>query len=262
MMNQVVLTDIRDGVLTITLNRPERMNAVDRATAKLLAEAVMSAREDDAVRAVILTGTARGWCTGADLAGGAEQPEMTRATRKTPLHEFAHVTLAIEAVDKPVIAAVNGAAVGVGIAYAAACDRRIAAESARFAAIFVRRGLAPDGGSTYYLPRLVGMAHATHLVLTGDILDARQALAIGLVDEVCPDDELLDRARAYAVRLAAGASVAVDLARRAIRRSFERDLDGALAFETWAQSALGGTADVKEGIRAFLEKREPRFAGQ
>jgi 2-(1,2-epoxy-1,2-dihydrophenyl)acetyl-CoA isomerase len=262
MNGQPVLTDLRDGVLTITLNRPERLNAVDRATAAALRDALTAAREDDAVRAVILTGNGRGFCTGADLTGGGPPPPLTRTVQKDPISEYTQAALALDRVDKPVIAAVNGAAAGAGLAYAAACDRRIAAESARFAAVFVRRGLVPDCGLTYYLPRLVGMSAATDMLLTGAVLDARTAHAIGLADEVVPDAELMERARAYAVRLAAGASVAVDLARRAVRRSFERGLEDALAYEAWAQSVVQRTEDVKEGISAFLEKREPAFKGR
>jgi 2-(1,2-epoxy-1,2-dihydrophenyl)acetyl-CoA isomerase len=260
---QRVLTDVRDGVLTVTISRPERLNAVDRATAGDMRDALVAAREDDTIRAVVLTGTGRGFCTGADLAAdGNAQPPMTRTVRKTPLNEWNQVTKAIDEMDKPVIAAVNGLAVGVGLSFATACDRRIAAESARFAAIFVRRGLAPDGGMTYFLPRLVGIPAATDLVMTGALIDAQRALQIGLVDEIWPDDELAERAHIYAAGIAAGASVAIDLARRAVRRSLERDLDAAISYEAWAQSAVGSTADTKEGIQAFLQKREPRFRGE
>ena len=261
MTKQVVLTELHDGVLTVTLNRPEKMNAVDRATGAALRDALLAAREDDDVRAVVFTGTGRGFCTGADLSAG-EQPPMSRPVRKAPLWEFSQVAMALDQLDKPVIAAVNGAAVGAGLSFATACDRRIAAESARFGAVFVRRGLVPDSGITYFLPRLVGLAHATDMLLTGAIIDARRAHAIGLADEVCPDEELQERAHAYAAQLAAGASVAVDLARRAVRRSFERDLEAAIGFESWAQSVVQATEDVREGRRSFLEKREPQFRGR
>jgi 2-(1,2-epoxy-1,2-dihydrophenyl)acetyl-CoA isomerase len=172
------------------------------------------------------------------------------------------VALAIDGLDKPIVAAVNGVAAGAGLAFALACDRRIAAASARFAAIFVRRGLVPDSGLSYYLPRLVGLSNAADLVMTGDVIDAQRALTIGLVDEVVADEELAERVHAYAARLAAGASVAVDLARRIIRRSFERDLETTLTVETWAQSVVRETSDVREGRQAFMEKREPRFQGR
>ncbi|MGD9890888.1 MAG: enoyl-CoA hydratase/isomerase family protein [Dehalococcoidia bacterium] len=262
MSNDRVLTDIRDGVFTATINRPARLNAADRATAAALRDALHTAREDDAVRAVVITGVGRGWCSGADLARDEDQPVMTRNVRQTPLYEYAQVTLLIDAMDKPVIAAVNGMAAGAGRSWATACDRRIAAESARFAAIFVRRGLCPDAGISYFLPRLVGMSTATHLLMTGEIIDAKQALAIRLADEVVPDDALAERAHAYAAALAQGASIAVDLARRAARRSFERTLESSLEYETWSQSVVGSTEDRLEGVKSFLEKREPRFKGQ
>lgn len=258
----LILTDTRDGVRTITINRPERLNAVDRRTVALLRDALREAHDDDNIRAVVLTGTGRGFCTGADLAAGEGQPAMTRGIIKTPLSEYAEVTLGIDRLDKPIVAAVNGAAAGVGLSFSLACDRRIAAESARFAAIFVRRGLVPDGGLSYFLPRVVGLSVAAHMVMTGDVIDARTALSLGLCDEVVPDEELAEHVHAYAARIAAGASVAVDLARRNVRRSFERDLETTLAVETWGQSAVRGTADLREGITSFLEKREPRFQGR
>lgn len=262
MGDQRILAEQRDGVLTLTFNRPDRLNAADRATAAALRDALLQAKEDDDVRAIVLTGTGRGFCTGADLSAGDGQPEMTRGVTKTPLNEFAQAALALDSVDKPVIAAVNGMAVGAGLSYATGCDRRIAAESARFAAIFVRRGLVPDCGISYYLPRLVGQGAATHMLLTGEIIDAATALRIGLVQEVVPDAELSERAAAYAAQLAAGAAVAVDLARRSVRRAYERDLETTIAYESWAQSAVRSTGDVQEGIRAFLEKREPVFTGR
>ncbi len=257
-----VLTDVRDGVLTVTINRPERLNAADRATAAAVRDALLPAKEDDGIRAVVLTGTGRGFCTGAELGAAGPQPLMSRTVKQTPLYEYGQVTQLIDTLDKPVIAAVNGMAVGAGLSWATACDRRIAAESARFAAIFVRRGLAPDAGISYFLPRLVGRSTATHLLISGEIIDAQQALAAGLADEVVPDGELPARAHAYAAALAAGASVAVNLARRAARTSFERTLSSALEYETWAQSIAQSTEDVREGINAFLEKRTPRFKGQ
>jgi 2-(1,2-epoxy-1,2-dihydrophenyl)acetyl-CoA isomerase len=259
---QRILTDTRDAVFTITINRPERLNAADRATTADLRDALLAARRDDAIRAVVLTGTGRRFCTGADLAAGGDQPEQSAVTRKVPMGEYSEVAIAIDQMDKPVIAAVNGLAVGAGLSFATACDRRIAAESARFAAIFVRRGLVPDSGISYFLPRLVGMSAALDMVMTGDLIDATRAHHIGLVDEVCPDDDLTERAHAYAARLATGARVAVDLARRAVRRSLERNLEESINYETWAQSVVRGTEDVREGLRAFIEKREPRFQGR
>src|SRR5262245_16313805 len=162
----LILTDSRDGVCTITFNRPDRLNAADRATAAALRDALLAAKADDAVRVVVLTGTGRGFCTGADLSSGPQQPAMTRTLQKTPLSEYGDVALAIDGLDKPIIAAVNGVAAGAGLAFALACDRRVAATSARFTAIFVRRGLVPDSGLSYYLPRLVGLSHAADLVMT------------------------------------------------------------------------------------------------
>ena len=258
----LILTDTRDGVQTLRFNRPDRLNAADRATAAALRDALLVARTDDDVRVVVLTGTGRGFCTGADLSSGPDQPVPTRTVQKTPLSEYGEVALAIDGLDKPIIAGVNGVAAGAGLAFALGCDRRIAAASARFAAIFVRRGLVPDSGLSYYLPRLVGLSRAADLVMTGEMIDADRALAIGLVDEVVPDEALGERVHEYAARLAAGASVAIDLARRSIRRSFEMSLETTLTVETWAQSVVRGTSDVHEGRQAFLEKREPRFQGR
>src|SRR5438552_1953985 len=155
-MSQYVRSEQHDGVLTITIDRPDRLGAVSRDMAGALGRAFAAAKHDDDVRSIILTGTGRGFCSGADLVGGDPEPAATRTMLKTPIREFTQLTAEIDGVDKPVIAAVNGVATGAGLAYATACDRRIAAESARFSAIFTRRGICPDCGLTYFLPRLVG----------------------------------------------------------------------------------------------------------
>jgi len=175
---------------------------------------------------------------------------------------FAALTRAIVDVDKPVIAAIRGPAVGAGLSYAMACDRRFAEPSTRMSAIFIRRGLHPDCGASYFLPRLVGVPRALHMALTGEMLDAAAAKEAGLIDELVGDGEALDAALAYATLLAKGPSVTLELARQAIRRSLSSSLDEMLYFEGFATSVVGRTSDVKEGVQAFLERREPQFRGE
>jgi len=270
---QDVIEDVRDGVAVVTLNRPQRMNSVHRAMAAQLVAIFGEYRRRDDVRAIVLTGAGRNFCAGADLSmvedesavamGGASSAPVTsaRVDKKAPMGAFAELTRAIVGVDKPVVAALAGPVVGAGLSYALATDRRIADTTTRMSAIFVRRGLAPDCGISYFLPRLAGPAMALHMVTTGAMLDAEQARAAGLIDELVEAGQALDAAVAYAQRLARGPSIAVDLARRAIYRSLDADLDAALAFEDFAASTAAASADAAEGIQAFIEKREPNFQG-
>jgi 2-(1,2-epoxy-1,2-dihydrophenyl)acetyl-CoA isomerase len=267
-----VLFDIADGVATVTLNRADRMNSVHRAMAAQLASLFGELRRRDDVRAVVLTGAGRAFCAGADLSvveseaplavgGGAPPTESKRAEKKAPLGAFADFTRAIVAVDKPVIAALTGPVVGAGLSWALAADRRIADRTVRMAAIFVRRGLAPDCGLSYFLPRVAGLPAALHMVMTGAMLDAEQARAAGLVDELVDEGQAIDAAHAYARKIASGASVAIELARRGVRAALDGTLEDALAYEEFSAGTAAATADAGEGIQAFLQKREPNFRG-
>ncbi len=275
MAEQDILFEIDEGVGIVTLNRPDRLNAVHREMAAGLVDLFREIRQRDDVRAVVLTGTGRAFCAGADLSRVGEEPASStdgdarsserpvpRSQKKSPMGSFAGFTRAILGVDKPVIAAMSGVAVGAGLAWALATDRRIADRTVRVSAIFVRRGLAPDCGISYFLPRIAGLPTALKMATTGAMLDAEAAKEAGIIDELVADGEALPTALQYAKELAKGPSVAVDLARRGIYKSLSATLDEMLAYEDFSAGTAAATKDAEEGIRAFLEKRQPEFRGQ
>ncbi|WP_303784474.1 enoyl-CoA hydratase-related protein [Sandarakinorhabdus limnophila] len=256
------------GVMIITLDRPEKLNAYTDAMGRALARAVRSASEDDTIRAIIITGAGRAFCAGADVSAGAESFDMAGEgagnfgeERRGKHDSFIH---ALFESKKPIIAAINGPAVGVGITLTLPCDVRIAAEGARIGFVFARRGLVPEAGSAWFLPRLVGLPQALRWCLSGRVFDAAEALAGGLVSEVVVPDQLLPRARAIAAEFSDGtAPVAIALARAMLWRlgNTAGPVD-ALAVDAAWNIALGGGPDVKEGVAAFLEKRSPSFPGK
>ena len=260
-----IIFEKKDGVATVTLNRPERMNAIGSTMSQELEQALEEANSDGKVRVLIITGAGRGFCSGADLttlgdsASTVGRGLVARSPAAGGIRSFA---VQIQNFEKPSVAAVNGPAVGAGLSIALACDIRIASDRARFSQIFIKRGLIPDTGSTYFLPRVVGMTRACEMVFTGDILDAEQAKDYGLVSRVVPHDELMREARELAAKIAAGPPVAMKLAKRALYRGATADLVSALEFEGYMQSICLGTEDFREGMAAFLEKREPEFKGR
>jgi len=266
------LFEIDGAVGVVTLNRPDRLNAVTWELAEDLLALFRDLRERDEVRVIVLTGAGRGFCSGGDaewLGGesdrglpGISDVPLARYQRKTPAGPVAEFTRMIVEVDKPVVAAIHGVAVGAGLAYALACDRRIADTTARMSAIFVRRGFSPDCGLTYFLPRIAGLSTALWMVETGAMLDAETAKQKGLVDELVPEGEALATALRYAHELARGPSVAVDLARRFIHKSLTSTLDEMLDYEAVASTMTAATEDAREGTRSFLEKRKPVFKGR
>ena len=259
-MTDGLRVDVDGPVATITLDRPEALNALTVPVKVALREALERLAVDRAVRAVILTGAGRAFCAGQDLA---EREGPDAAPLDVELRErYNPIILAIRAMGQPVIAAVNGVAAGAGASIAFACDLRIAAEDARFVLAFGRIGLVPDSGATWFLPRLVGQARAAELALVGDPIPADEALRIGLVSRVVPNDELLTEARALADRIAAGAPMAVALTKGALERAASIDLETALEGEAKLQGIAGASADHAEGLAAFREKRAPRFTGQ
>jgi len=253
-----LLESLRGHVLTLTLNRPQRLNAITPELLDSVGAALGAAAADDAIRAVIITGAGRGFCSGQDLRFAAEAGgfDVERVLRD----HYAPAIRAMRSLEKPIIAAVNGVAAGAGFSLALAADFRVAAESASFVQAFVRIGLVPDMGSTYFLPRLIGMARATELAMLGDTVSSARALELGLVHDVVPDDRLLDAAAALADRLARGPR-SVGLIKRALEPSLANDLDAQLAVEEQVQAEAAGTADFYEGVGAFLGKRQPHFTG-
>ena len=259
-----LLYEVSDRSATITLNRPDKLNAFTGPMIDAWAGALAEAQRDDQVNVVVVTGAGRAFCAGGDVKAMHEAKEGQRqrplAEKVAPFRD--RVALAIRDAPKPIIAAVNGAAAGAGMNIALACDIRIASTNAKFSQAFVRRGLHPDWGGTYFLPRIVGMAKACELIFTGDVIDAAEALRLGLVSAVHPPEQLLPATYALAARIASGPPIAIRLARRALQHNLAVDLRAALEFETFAQNVCFETEDAEEGIRAFVEKREPKFQGR
>jgi 2-(1,2-epoxy-1,2-dihydrophenyl)acetyl-CoA isomerase len=246
---------------TLTLNRPDKLNAFFGTMRDEIAEGLAGLGDDEDVRAVIVTGTGRAFCAGADvqyLAKLIESGEMDEAAALVDAGR--RVVRAIRGMPKPVIAALNGPAAGGGANMALACDLRIASERAAVGQTFNRIGLHPDWGGTYLVPRLVGPARAAELFFLGEMVDAREAERIGLVNRVVAHERLMDEARSWAERLARKPRLPLRLAKEAIQRSLGSDLEAMLAYEFEAQRACFESQDALEGVQAFMEKREPRFS--
>jgi len=249
----------RDGaVQTITLNRPDVLNAFSGAMHSGLAAALKDARSPE-VRAVVITGAGRGFCVGQDLTEFREAPGDIGDRLRGSYHPN---ILAIRALEKPVLAAVNGAAAGAGLSFACACDLRIAADSATFVPAFINIGLVPDSGGTFFVRRLLGYARAFEWLSSGRRLSAAEAHAWGLVSEVVPTDELAGRAAELAGQLAAMPTAAIGMTKRLLDHAETATLEEQLEREAQLQTAATRSEDFREGVAAFLEKRPPRFAGR
>ena len=264
MTYECLLHEVKDGIATLTLNRPERLNALGGTLRDDLHDAVTRSAADPEVRVIIITGAGKGFCAGGDVKAMNEAKE---SRRERPLLEKIapgrdRTLLAMREAPQPIIAAVNGAAAGAGMNLALACDIRLAATTAKFSQAFVKRGLHPDWGGTYYLPRVVGMAKAAEMIFTGEVIDAAEALRLGLVSRVVAPEELMGTALTLARRIAAGPPVAIRLAKHSLYANAERDLKASLEGETFAQNICFDTEDAREGIRAFVEKRDPVFRGR
>ena len=258
-----VLVSLEAGVLTLMLNRPEKLNAFNPEMHQALREGLQRAGDEAAVRAVVLTGAGRGFCAGQDLserdvsAGAAPiDLSVSLASNYNPL------VRRLRELPKPIVCAVNGVAAGAGANIALACDMVLAARSARFVQAFSRIGLVPDSGGTYFLPRLVGTARAMGLALLAENLSAEQAEQWGLIWKAVDDDRLAAEAAALAQRLAQGPTKGYGLLKRALYASGDNSLDAQLDLERDLQREAGSSEDYREGVRAFKEKREPRFGGK
>ncbi|MFI7403531.1 enoyl-CoA hydratase/isomerase family protein [Streptomyces sp. NPDC049541] len=250
-------------VCRITLNRPEALNAITPDQRERIIRLLGEASADPEVRAVVIAGTGRGFCAGADLRGGSGGGERVAGDVARVLRLGAQrLIAAVLDCEKPVIAAVNGTAAGLGAHLALACDLVLAAESARFIEVFVRRGLVPDGGGAYLLPRLIGPQRAKELMFFGDAVSATDAERLGLVNRVVPDAELDKTAREWAQRLATGPTRALALTKQLVNASLESDRATAFAAEAAAQEINMTTADAQEGVRSFVERRSPEFKGR
>ena len=252
-----VETARKGAVLTITLNRPDVLNAFNGAMHNALGAALKEARDAE-VRAVVLTGAGRGFCVGQDLTEFREAPGDIGERLRSTYHPN---VLAIRALDKPVIAAVNGAAAGAGMSVACACDLRIASDAAVFIPAFVNIGLVPDSGGTYFVTRLLGYARAFEWLCTGRRLSAAEAHAWGIVSEVVEANAFPARVAEFAAELAALPTSAIAMTKRLLDRAAASTLDEQLAWEAQLQAAATQTDDFREGVEAFLEKRKPSFQG-
>lgn len=257
-----------EGVRTITLNRPEKFNAVNSQLAEELPRAVNEASADDAVRVVVITGAGKGFCAGLDLTDPAtlrsfqEGLAQNRQSRLDDLQWVGRWALALTGCDKPVIAAINGAAAGAGFGLTLAADIRLLSDAATMTAGYGRIGLSPDAGVTWFLPRLVGVSRATELILTARDIKADEAERIGLVTQVFPAASFAESVKEYAKRLAAGPPIALTLTKRLLTMATETDLTTQLKMELAMIQRGFGTYDNIEAIRAFAEKRKPKFEGR
>ncbi len=261
-MTETLLFEVEDGIATLTMNRPEKLNAFTDEMLGGLVAALDACDEREDVRVVILTGAGRGFCSGGDIGGmGAEsdcRPHVTKSRIWGQVQAFPKRAARFE---KPLVAAVNGAAVGGGMDLALACDIRIAGESARFAETYAKIGLLPGGGGAYFLPRLVGKARALELLWTAEFLDAAAALEIGLVNHVFPDDQLMAEAAKLAARIAAMPPLSVRLIKRAVNQGLDADMTTALDLVSSHIAIARAGPDHAEAIKAFREKRAGNYQG-
>lgn len=262
MISEGIKFEIKDQVGILTLSRPERLNAITvlahyHYLPKLLAEI----QADEKVRVLIITGEGRGFCAGAELSQNWSDLSSFDMRNDERLQPFGGYALSIYNLEKPVIAAVNGVAAGAGVSIALVSDIRFASENAKFALSFVRRGLVPDCGATFLMPRLIGIAKALELMYTGDTIDAKEAERIGLVDKVVPHEALMNETITFANRLVDGPPLAMAQIKRAVHLGLTTNLEQQIYFETYAQNFCRGTKDYKEGVDAFFEKRSPKFTG-
>lgn len=250
-----------EGIATITLNRPDVLNAVNEKMGEEFLDALRAVERDAEVKCVIITGKGRAFCAGEDIQALRRDYEqgVNPKLGERLLRKYNPIIRLIRHIEKPVIAAVNGVAAGGGAGIALSCDIRVASDTAKFIQAFVRVGLAPDSGTSFFLPRIVGFSKALELSMTGDELSSRDAERFGLVSRVVPADQLMSAARDLAKSLAQGPTKAIGLTKRAFNKSISSDLETMLEYESYLQEIAGATSDHVEAVRAFFEKRKPNF---
>lgn len=264
---EFIKVEKENRVTTITLNRPEKLNALNMTMRWEILKATQEAAKDPDTNVLVFTGAGKGFCSGGDVEDMAakkfQSPLADPALKVNSPQDLGNfiVTL-IRQMPKPVIASVNGVAAGGGCNLALACDIRIGSDQARFGQVFVRRGLHPDWGGTFFLPHLVGTSKACELIFTGEVIDALEAEKLGLLNKRVPQEKLAETTQEFALRLARGASIPMGLAKRAIYKAMETDLKSMLEYELYAQRICFESEDYREGIQSFLEKRPPHFKGK
>lgn len=259
-----LLFQVDSGVAVITLNRPDKSNAFDDEMTRELLDALKQVERDSAIRAIVLTGAGKNFCAGQDLAAFLERQNSPEglSVREHLLNGYNKIVTKIRTIEKPFIAAVNGAAAGAGLGICCACDLRYASENAKFRMAFIGIGLAPDSGTSFLLPRIVGYGRALEMALTNELVDAREAYAFGLANKIFPPDELMDATMTLAKQLANAPTRGIGLTKRAFNRALVTDLESALDYEAFIQNIAVETQDHQEGVNAFLEKRAAAYTGK
>lgn len=265
MTYEAILVEKNEGVATLTMNRPEKLNAHNAQMGREIRQAFFELDADPEVGAIIFTGAGRGFCAGADMGGFQDRIDSRREGQAPKLEnasleiDFPHL---MRKISTPVIAAINGAAVGIGFTMTLSCDIRLASQSAKMSAIFARRGLTPEAGSTFNLPRLVGMGKAMEMVLTGKMVSGQEGADIGLVNHVYPDEELMPAALELAKSISKNAPLSIKWSRDLLFRGMDGDLDSQMVMEHHVFDRATKTQDHAEAVRAFLEKRDATFQGK
>lgn len=258
---ETLFVEQNEGVLEVTLNRPDKYNALNHTVAKEIMGVCKQATKDSAVRCILLTGAGKGFCAGQDLSEVEGRGE-NYSFRAHLLSSYNRMVTAMRRLEKPIVVAVNGACAGAGLGLALAADIRYASDKAKFLTAFIGIGLVPDSGVSYWLPRLIGPARAAEMLFTNEKIDGARAAEIGLVNKVFPADDLMAEARQLAQRLAAGPTLGIGLSKRALNKSLGVSFEEQIDYEAHLQEVAGHSSDYREGVTAFYEKRPPNFEGK
>ncbi len=259
--HETLLVEQEGGVLEVTLNRPDKYNALNFTVAKEIIGICKQAAKDPTIRCILLTGAGKGFCAGQDLSELENRGDDT-SLREHLLISYNRMVMAMRSLEKPIVVAVNGACAGAGFGLALAADIRYASDKAKFLSAFIGIGLAPDTGVSYWLPRLIGPARAAEMLFTNDRLEATHAAEIGLVNKVIPHEKLMTEARALAQKLAVAPTLGIGLTKRALNKSLGVTFEQQIDYEAYLQDTAGRSNDYAEGVAAFQEKRNPNFEGK